>query len=120
MVLLTVLESLSDIVTAKLDKEVNLGSVAGPFSVVPFNGEIIISPIGLVEKKSKDDYRLIFDLSYPRNKSVNDGIDHDLCTVQYTNFDQAIEMVHHLGQGSFLTKIDIQSAFRLLPIHPKG
>ena len=93
--------------------------MAGPFSVVPFNGEIIISPIGLVEKKSKDDYRLIFDLSYPRNKSVNDGIDHDLCTVQYTNFDKAIEMVHDLGQGSFLTKIDIQSAFRLLPIHPK-
>ena len=107
-----------DIVTKKLEKEINLGRVAGPFSEPPFNGQIIVSPIGLVEKKSGNDYRLIFDLSHPKTASINSGIDHSLCTVQYASFDKAVDMVLDLGKGAFLSKIDIESAFRLLPIHP--
>ena len=64
------------------------------------------------------DFRLIHHLSYPTGKSVNDFIDPALCSVEYTNFDKAIEMVQELGEGALLFKIDIKSAFRLLPVHP--
>ena len=32
--------------------------------------------------------------------------------------DHAIEHIVSMGQGALLAKIDVQSAFRLLPVHP--
>ena len=48
---------------------------------------------------------------------MNDGIDKGACKVQYTNFDEAIDLVVGAGPGALLAKADIKSAFRLLPIH---
>lgn len=108
---------LSHIALQKLYDEVSLGRVAGPFTQSPFPN-LIVSPIGLVEKATKGEFRLIFDLSYPKHNSVNEGIPHELCSVQYTSFDAVTSMVRKLGQGSFLVKVDIKSAFRLLRVHP--
>lgn len=106
-----------DIVSAKIQNEISHGRVAGPFTQPPFRN-FRVSPIGLVEKKGKNDYRLIHHLSYPNGESVNDFIPHELCSVQYTHFDEAVEMVRSLGRHSLLSKVDIQSAFRLLPVSP--
>ena len=38
--------------------------------------------------------------------------------MQYTHFDTATDMVRAAGIGCFLSKVDIQHAFRLLPVHP--
>ena len=35
---------------------------------------------------------------------------------QFTSFDEAVHMVQDLGQNCLLFKIDIRSAFRLLPV----
>lgn len=105
------------LVLQKLLEEVRLGRVAGPFLDWPID-DLIVSPVGLVEKSTPGEYRLIFDLSYPHGQSVNDGIPAELCTVQYTSFDAVTTMVKKLGRGSHLVKVDIKSAFRLLPIHP--
>ena len=105
------------IVSEKIEKEVSLGRVAGPFTLPPLKN-LIVSPLGLVPKSNTGEFRLIFDLSYPHGHSVNDGIKHEDATVQYTRFDAITELVRHEGRGSFLFKIDIQSAFRLMPIHP--
>ena len=75
-----------------------------------------VSPLGLVPKKETGQYRMIHHLSYPKGNSVNDFIDNDLCSVRYTKFDAAIEMVQQLGKGALLAKTDIKSAFRLLPV----
>ncbi|XP_070190042.1 uncharacterized protein [Littorina saxatilis] len=81
--------------------------------------DLIVSPVGLVEKSTPGEHRLIFDLSYPHeDSSVNGGIPAELCAVQYTSFDAVTCMVKKLGQGSHLVKVDIKSAFRLLPLHP--
>ena len=50
---------------------------------------------------------------------MNSGIDKQLCTVRYTNFDEAVSMVAAAGNGALLAKADVKSAFRLLPIHPE-
>ena len=77
-----------------------------------------VSPIGIAPKKSPGEYRLIHHLSYPSGNSVNDYIDPKTCSVIFLNFDEAIYMVQDLGKKLFLFKMDIKSAFRLLPIHP--
>jgi len=107
-----------NVVQEKIDKELLEGRVAGPFDYPPFP-KLRVSPLGLVEKHNSSDFRLIHHLSYPEGSSVNDFIDPKLCTVQYTNFDQAVELVQQLGKGCLLGKSDIKSAFRLLPVAPK-
>ena len=100
----------------KIDKELSLVRVAGPFQFPPIP-TLIVTPIGLVEKKNKD-FRLIHHLSYHKNDYVNDNIDPNICYVQYPSFDQAISLVQKLGKGCLLGKSDIKSAFRLLLILP--
>ena len=79
----------------KIAKELSEDKIARPFTEPPFKN-FRVSPIDLVEKKTKGEYRMIHHLSYPRGDSVNDFIDPELCTVQYTSFDQAIKMVQTL------------------------
>ena len=107
----------SETVTEKLVAEVAKGRVAGPFQSKPLP-DLIISPIGLVEKNTPGEFRLIFDLSHPQALSINDGIPEEISSVEYTSFDAVTDLVKSLGQGAFLVKLDIESAFRLLPIHP--
>lgn len=101
-----------EIAEAMVMKEVRLGRMGGPFSKAPFNS-FIISPIGLAPKKDGT-FRLIHHLSYPKGLSVNDFIDPDICSVQYSNFDQAMDIIARLGKGALMGKMDVKSAFRLL------
>ena len=107
----------TSLVEEKLNTEIHTGRISGPFSNPPFVN-LKISPIGLVPKKSPGQYRLIHHLSYPRGSSVNDYIDPTLSTVQYQTFDDAITLLLQLGPGTLFCKTDIESAFRLIPIHP--
>ncbi|XP_040273667.1 uncharacterized protein LOC120989530 [Bufo bufo] len=80
--------------------------------------DLWVSPLGLVPTKEPNKIRLIHHLSYPAGGSVNDGIADELCSVSYTSFDAAVRWVQRFGQGALLAKMDIEAAFRLLPIHP--
>ena len=93
-----------------------MGRVAGPFESVPFL-TFRVSPVGLVSDKDGD-VRLIHHLSYPTHNSVNYHIDSDICTVKYSNIDEAVLMIQNLSQGTLLAQSDLKSAFRLLPIFP--
>ena len=101
-----------------IDKEIQEGRVDGPFNSPPMD-DLRISPLGLVPKKEPGKFRLIHHLSYPAGDSVNDHIDPELCSVHYTRFDTAVQMVQRLGKGALLEKADIKSAFRLMPVSPK-
>ena len=112
------LKSASDhpeIVKQKLQSEIQQGQMAGPFPMQPIS-TMRIFPIGLVEKKTPGEYRLIHHLSYPEGDSVNDCIDPALCTVHYTSFDEAIHMIQDMGQNCLMAKGDIKSAFRLISV----
>ena len=50
--------------------------------------------------------------------SVNDNLRRDLTHVAYSSVEDAALAIHTLGQGTQLAKIDIQSAYRIVPIHP--
>lgn len=106
-----------DIVSSKLEKEISLGRVKGPFSKIPFSN-FISSPLGLVPKKETGQYRLIHDLSYPKGDSVNSHIPEEFTSVSYQNIETVIELVQSYGFNCLMSKADIKDAFRLIPLHP--
>ena len=61
---------------------------------------------------------MILDLSHPQGHSVNDSILSTLCSPQYPSIDDAVAVVLSLGHHTQLVKIDLKSAYRVLPIHP--
>ena len=63
-------------------------------------------------------WRLILDLSSPQNRSVNDGIPLDLCSIRYASVDSAVEKILRLGRNSLLAKIDIKHDYRNIPFTP--
>ena len=76
------------------------------------------SPIGLVPQKALGKFRIIHHLSYPPQNSINDGIPDNLATVKYASTDDAIRLIKKSGSGCVLSKVDIKSAFKIIPIHP--
>ena len=110
-------KALPNITLEKLNKEISLGRIAGPFETPPFTN-IQCSPIGLVPKKEANEFRMIQHLSFPDGNSVNDFIPEVLCSVSYTSIDDAIKLIKQIGKGCLLAKTDIASAFRIIPVHP--
>ena len=101
-----------------LTEEITLGRVTGPFPN-SLRLQVQVSWFGVIPKNHQSNkWRLIVDLSHPVNGSVNGGIPKELCSLKYITVDSAIEHIKQIGQGTLLAKIDIKSAFRLLPVHP--
>lgn len=49
-----------------------------------------------------DKWRLIIDLSYPKDHSMNDGIAKLLCSLTYVTVDDAIQKILELGRNTLL------------------
>ena len=91
--------------------------MAGPLK--PSNLPAIhYSRFGVIPKNNQSNkWRLIVDLSHPKNHRINDGIPKDLCSIKYITIEDAINDIITLGKGTMLAKVDIKSAFWLLPVH---
>ena len=48
---------------------------------------------------------------------MNDGIDRQLCSLSYTRIDDVARRIVQLGPGTLLAKLDLQSAYRIVPVH---
>lgn len=102
----------------KIQQEIALGRIAGPFPSIPLEG-FVSSPLGIVPKDTPGKFRLIHHLSFPEGDSVNEGIPEIDRSVKYTRVSDAIQTIKTFKVPCFLAKTDIQSAYRLLPITPK-
>ena len=79
-----------------------------------------ISCFGVIPKLHQPGkWRLITDLSSAEGASVNNRIDLRLCFVNYITVDDAVSTVISLGCGALLGKFDLESAYRLVPVHPQ-
>lgn len=110
---------LMDVVRKKINAELFEGRVAGPFPAPPFS-DFRISPLAVVPKKEPNSFRLIHNLSYPNKLSLNYFTDKTNSHVEYSSFDDALLILRKYGKGALMSKADIKSAFRLLPINPEG
>ena len=50
---------------------------------------------------------------------MNAGISEDLASITYAHVDDAVECIKTLGVGTLLIKVDLESAYRHIPIHPE-
>ena len=105
------------IVDEKLDTENRLGRIAGPFESPPYE-HFVCSPLAIIPKSVPGKFRLIHNLSFPIDNSVNLGIPPEMSTVQYDNIEVVIDLVKKFGHCSLMAKTDIEDAFRIIPIHP--
>ena len=75
-------------------------------------------PIGVVPKKEQGKFRTILHLSHPPGESINDFISKEDYSLHYITIDKAIAAIKRVGRGAWLSKLDIEAAFRIIPIHP--
>ena len=107
-----------EVVSGYLQREVSLGRVKGPLG--PEAASLSqVSPFGVIPKSAPGQWRLILDLSHPEGRSVNDGINPAWCSLSYVSVDNLIEVICSLGRGALLAKVDVQSAYRLVPVFPE-
>lgn len=97
-------------VNKKLETELSLGRISGPFDFPPFS-DFRLSPLGLVPKKELNKYHLIHHLSFPDGSSLNDQITDDLLSVLYASFEQAVQKIQLLGGSVLLAKANLRSDF---------
>ena len=106
------------IISEALEKETSKGCLKGPLNPKDFP-YVHISSLGAIPKKNlQDTWHLILDLSHPKGSSVNEGIAPNLCSLSYVCVDDVVQHVLRLGTGCLLAKIDIESVFRNIPVHP--
>ena len=58
-------------------------------------------------------------LSVPDGASINDSISTDQYSLHYIGVDDVVAHLSHHGTATLLFKIDIQHAFRNVPVHPE-
>ena len=106
------------VVEQYLSAEITANRVIGPFPVEALPG-LQISRMGVIPKGHiLGKWRLIIDLSFPPGNSVNDGIDVTWWSLQYTSVEKVARAAQSLGKGALMAKVDIQSAYHLVPVHP--
>lgn len=95
-----------------IEKEISLGGIIGPMDQKPFQPWLHCSPMMSRPKRDSSDRRVIADLSYPEEASVNAYIlrnavwgetrVHSLPTVS-----EFVEKVKELGSNCYMATIDI-------------
>ena len=107
-----------DVVRDYIMAERDAGRLVGPFqhSDLPC---IHVSPIGLVPESEKGQWRMIVDLSFPFDHSVNDGVSSTLSSLSYSSVDDVVDLILCLGKGARLVKVDLKRAYRQIPVHPQ-
>lgn len=106
-----------DIAKSKIDREVVLGRIGGPFPLQS-QQQVVISPLALIPKREPGKFRLIHDLSFPKGESINSTIPREFTTVHYDSIDNVISLVKRCGERCLMSKSDLSEAFRQIPVSP--
>ena len=101
-------------ISDQLDTSCRRGETAGPFTAPPFP-VLRCSGVGAVPKKNGK-LRMIHHLSSPAGDSVNDGIPSEPFSLHYISIDDAIDSIMSSSPPVYLSKLDIKSAFRQIPV----
>ena len=89
------------VVSAYIGNEVTLGRLIGPLPPLAAQ-HAHHNRIGVIPKgHAPDKWRLITDLSFPLDRSVNDSIDPSLCSLSYVSIDAAAAIVAALGAALY-------------------
>ena len=84
----------------------------------PFNTALTLTEWESLYEYISDLLLLITDLSSPTGASVNDGVETEVTSLSYITVDNVAQVAGDLGRGALLAKVDIESTYRLIPVHP--
>ena len=101
-----------------IQTQLGKGYMAGPFSCSEC-AKIITSSIAVIPKKTVGKWRVIVDMSRPREASVNDMLCRGLTHIAFSSVEDATHLMHYLSASTLLAKMDVSEAYRLVPIHPE-
>lgn len=116
--------------TLFIDKYIQSECEAGRYSC-PFDplqleqliGPFRTSPLGLVPKPGTDLFRMIQDLSFPRNNplipSINSEVNADDFPTGWGTFDETAAIILSLPPGCRAAAFDISAAYRITPVNPR-
>lgn len=100
-----------------VEKELSIGGIIGPLKNPPFAEWCHVSPLMSREKKGSKDRRVIIDMTYPAETSVNAYIfkntvmgeprDHAL-----PNVDSFVEELKRIGPGAYMSSTDVSRAYK--------
>ena len=102
------------VIDEELRKECLVNRILGPFSSRPIRN-LKCSGLGAVPKKGWK-WHMILHLSAPLGKSINDHISKEDFSLHYASIDDATHMLLALGKGALMAKVDLKSAFRMVPV----
>lgn len=98
-------------------KELSMGGMLGPLSKPPFAEWCHVSPLMSREKRGSEERRVIIDMTYPPETSVNSYIfkntvlgtprDHAL-----PNVDSFVEELVKIGPGAVMSSTDVSRAYK--------
>lgn len=110
-----------------IDSEVRAGRYTGPLH--PERLEMLINspfrtaPLGVIPKPGTSEFRIIQDLSYPRDSnihfSVNSEIEPDLYICEWGTFPLVVTMIMDAAPGTQAATLDVDAAYRRVPITPE-
>ena len=106
-----------------LKSEIQHHAIIGPYKNLPFCKDTQVSPFISRPKPDSIYRRVIVDLSWPTNASVNyhtlDNVYLDtVFKLQYPTIDAITDQLVKLGKKALIYKIDLSRAFCQLPIDP--
>lgn len=87
----------SNVIQDHIRKGLALKRIAGPYST-PLYSPFVSSPLGVFPKSESGKFRVIHDLSYPKENPVNSNIPKEYSTVQYDTIDLIIQLVKTYGK----------------------
>jgi hypothetical protein len=113
----------SDHVDSFIYKEVTLSAALGPFDQNPLFLPLNLSALNTVEKRDSLERRIILDLSFPDDRSVNAGIIKgeylgEVWNLTYPTIDLFASMILKKGRNCLMYKRDLKRAYRQFPVDP--
>lgn len=108
-----------EVISKYITQEVKASRILGPFTPNDIEPTVHVSRFGVIPKgHTPGKWRLILDLSHPEGASVNDGISAESCSLKYLKIEEIAQALLQSGPGTAMAKIDIQSAYRIIPVAP--
>ena len=104
-------------IVSDINLQLSCGRISGPFDMPPLPN-FRSSPLGIATRKHCNKLRRIHHLSWPHGSSVNDGIPDSEASITYDMFQTAVSDLISSGRDSLMIKLDLEQAFRHIPVHP--
>ena len=97
--------------------EISLGGIVGPFTAPPFMEWCHVSPLMSRDKKDSKSRRIITDMTFPKEYSINSYIFKNTVVGEQRihalpTIDNLVDHLTQVGKGAFLSSLDVSRAYK--------